>query len=57
VRNAFAFAFVLAGDGQAARNEFELIGDRVTESPWSHYGADPVQAFLELRERASKMGQ
>jgi hypothetical protein len=49
VHNAFAFAFALAGDGPAARDEFDLIGDRVTASPWYYHRPDPVRAFEELR--------
>jgi hypothetical protein len=53
VHNTFAFAFALAGDAQAAREEFQLIGDSMTEWPWAYYDDDPVKAFLALRERVS----
>ncbi|MFB4312466.1 hypothetical protein [Actinomadura sp. 21ATH] len=56
VHNAFAFAFALAGDAPAAREEFELIGDRATASPWDLYGPDPAAAFTELRDRFARPG-
>ena len=49
VHNAFAFAFAVAGDGPAARDEFDHIGDLVTAWPWYYYRPDPVAAFRELR--------
>ncbi|WP_067454910.1 hypothetical protein [Actinomadura macra] len=50
IHNAFAFAFVMAGELPAAVEMFELIGHRVTERPWAAYRSDPVAAFGELRQ-------
>ncbi|WP_242885124.1 hypothetical protein [Actinomadura litoris] len=52
IHNAFAFAFVMAGEVRWAAKQFEVIGDRVTEHPWDAYRDDPVEAFAELREWA-----
>ncbi|MFI0355587.1 hypothetical protein [Actinomadura sp. 9N407] len=53
VHNVFAFAFALAGDIPAAREEFQIIGEYVTELPWAYYAPDPVDAFSALRERVT----
>jgi hypothetical protein len=49
VHNAFAFAFTLAGDLPAARDEFQLIGDCATRFPREYLGPDPSAAFLDAR--------
>lgn len=54
LRNSFAFAFALAGDGQSAMEQFELIGDEVTEFPWCYLNTDPTKSFRILRRRAEK---
>lgn len=51
VNNGFAFAFTLAGDDQAAMEQYEIIGDRVTTSPWQYLAAGPARGFLSLREQ------
>src|SRR5262249_28654493 len=50
--NLFAFAFVCAGDWGAAAEQFDIIGDRLTEWPWQYFRADAASAFLELRDSA-----
>jgi hypothetical protein len=50
--NMFAFAFVCAGEWGAAAEQFDVIGDLVTEAPWQYFRADAGSAFLELREDA-----
>ncbi|QXJ24750.1 hypothetical protein AGRA3207_006141 [Actinomadura graeca] len=52
IHNAFAFAFVMAGEPRLAAEMFERIGHRATERPWAAYGPDPVAAFRELRRWA-----
>lgn len=56
VHNTFAFAFALSGDRRAAVQQFEIIGNRVTEGPWDYYRRDPGTAFLELRRFAYDQG-
>jgi hypothetical protein len=50
--NTFAFAFALAQDRGAARQQFEIIGDRVTEQPWGYLRADAAKAFAKMRRAA-----
>jgi hypothetical protein len=45
--NAFAVAFLLSGDDEAAM-QFLAIGDLVTEFPWRYLG-EPVAAFRSAR--------
>jgi len=52
VHNVFAFAFVCAGEWALAAEQFDVIGDRVTEWPWQYFRADAVSAFTELRADA-----
>jgi hypothetical protein len=52
LHNTFAFAFACAGDWAFAAEQFDMIGDRVTEWPWQYFRADAASAFLELREDA-----
>lgn len=54
LHNAFAFAFVCAGDYRSAAQQFDIIGDLVTDHPWSclRGDRDGVAAFQDLRERA-----
>jgi hypothetical protein len=49
VRNVFALAFCLAGDQDAAAEQFHYIGRLVTELPWGYIDADPVAAFRRRR--------
>ncbi|GAA2359982.1 hypothetical protein [Dactylosporangium salmoneum] len=42
--NAFAVAFLAAGDDEAAAMQFLAIGELVTEFPWCYLG-EPVAAF------------
>jgi len=37
--NLFAMAFWLAGDWRSAAQQFDIIGDLVTEWPWGYLGA------------------
>lgn len=46
----FALAFVSAGEWAAAAEQFDTIGDRVTEWPWQY--VDAVSAFEEVRASA-----
>ncbi|MER7760393.1 hypothetical protein [Streptomyces sp. NPDC097619] len=52
--NAFAMAFSLAGDREAARECFELTEGRVTESPWNYLDNDPVAAYRKQRSAAGR---
>lgn len=54
VHNAFAFAFACGGDFRAAADQFDVIGDLVTDRPWNYFrtDGDGVAAFQDLRERA-----
>ncbi|WP_091559153.1 DUF4034 domain-containing protein [Micromonospora pattaloongensis] len=51
VHNSFATAFSFSGDWTAAAEQFDIIGDLVTEWPWQ-YMRRPDLAFLEYRKRA-----
>jgi hypothetical protein len=51
--NAFAMAFLLAGDRAAARRMFERIGDQVTKTPWQYMG-DPGAVFAVARDECKK---
>ncbi len=51
VHNVFALVFSLAGDRQAAAEQFDLIGDLATEFPWQYLdGRDPGRRFRALRD-------
>lgn len=52
-RNVFAFCFSLMEDHQAALAQMELIGSRITETPW-HYQdfRQPGKAYEVARQRA-----
>jgi hypothetical protein len=50
--NIFAMAFALAGDRHAAAEQFDIIGDLVTEWPWEYLDRDPGRKFRELRDDA-----
>jgi hypothetical protein len=52
IHNTFAFAFACAADYPSAAEQFDIIGDLLTEWPWEYYRNDAVAAFLRLRERA-----
>jgi hypothetical protein len=47
-RALFAFGFAQGEDDARAREVFEQIGPKVTETPWAYLG-DPVEAFREMR--------
>lgn len=49
--NSFAMAFSLAGDWAAAAEQFDAIGDLMTEFPWQ-YTPFPRRKFRKLRDRA-----
>jgi len=53
VHNPFAMAFWLAGDWPAAADQFEAIGDLVTEWPWRHLG-DPGRRFALARQETGR---
>ncbi|GAA3943599.1 DUF4034 domain-containing protein [Actinoplanes auranticolor] len=48
--NSFAMGLEKAGELEAAARVFDMIGDRVTEWPWS-YSGDVVTEFAAARER------
>lgn len=48
VHNTFAMAFAFGTEWAAAGEQFDLIGDLVTEWPWQ-YMSRPEQAFLQTR--------
>ncbi|KXK63297.1 hypothetical protein AWW66_04155 [Micromonospora rosaria] len=50
--NVVALAFSLSGDLSSAEQQFEVIGDQVTDWPWAYLSDDPVGAFLDQRARA-----
>lgn len=52
VHNTFAFAFACAGAWREAAEQFDIIGDQLTEWPWRYFRNEGVAAFLELREDA-----
>ena len=47
--SVFALSLELAHEFEAAARVFEMLGDRVSEWPWSYVG-DPVTAFTRSRE-------
>ncbi|GII54931.1 hypothetical protein Pth03_33200 [Planotetraspora thailandica] len=50
--NEFAMAFALSQDWAAAADQFDLIGDLVTEWPWQYLnGRQPDVPFLRWRTR------
>lgn len=51
VHNSFAMAFSLAGEWAAAAEQFDIIGDLMTEWPWQ-YSPFPKRRFRKLRDRA-----
>ncbi|MFE9657410.1 DUF4034 domain-containing protein [Micromonospora sp. NPDC006431] len=51
VHNLFAMGFATAGDFRSAVEQFEVIGDLVTEWPWQYHSSDAVGAFLAARQR------
>jgi hypothetical protein len=57
VHNVFAMAFDLAGERAAAAEQFEIIGDLVTESPWGYTYADPGQGYCLRRAAALTYGR
>ncbi len=52
--NTFAMAFSLAGEHRAAAEQFELIGDRVTDLPWLYLDRNPGAPFLARRGVAQR---
>lgn len=52
-RNVFAFCFSLMHDYSAALGQMDLIGSRITPSPWQYQnGKQPGKAYLAARQRA-----
>lgn len=49
LHNSFAMAFALAGDHRSAAGQFTVIGDRVTNWPWSYLSGGPVEASESRR--------
>jgi hypothetical protein len=50
VHNVFALVFSLAGDRDAAAEQFRVIGDLATEFPWAYLDAgDPGREFCKRR--------
>lgn len=56
VHNSFAMTFALAEDLRSAAGQFAVIGDRVTDWPWSYLGDGPVGAFERWRRQISEAG-
>jgi hypothetical protein len=51
-RNAFAFAFNLMDDYRAALAQMDLIGRRITWTPWNYQNREqPAKAYLLARRR------
>ena len=51
VHNVFALVFSLAGDREAAAEQFRVIGDLATEFPWAYLDAgDPGREFCKRRD-------
>ncbi|HEX5996785.1 MAG TPA: hypothetical protein VFY84_16720 [Jiangellales bacterium] len=46
--NAFAMAFWLADEHDAAAEQFDAVGDLVTERPWYYHG-EPAERFARAR--------
>lgn len=51
-RNAFAFCFSLMKEHHEALRQMELIGTRVTPSPWRYQDGQPGKAYAAARQRA-----
>lgn len=51
LHNSFAMAFCWSGELVAAAQQFDVIGDLVTEWPWQ-YAGNTVEAFQDYRRRA-----
>ena len=51
--NAFAMAFWMAGDREAAGELFQRIGDHPTRMPWVYRG-NPGQVFAKARQECKK---
>ncbi|MFJ8581656.1 DUF4034 domain-containing protein [Micromonospora sp. NPDC093277] len=49
--NYFAQLFARAGDHRSAVEQFEVIGDRVTELPWCYNIGTPSMAFARWRRK------
>ena len=49
VHNVFAMALSMAGEVQAAAEQFREIGDIVTELPWSYHAGNAGESFCKLR--------
>jgi len=54
IHNTFAMAFFMAGDVDAAAEQFDIIGDLVTEWPWQYQAGDPAARFAATRAAAFK---
>ncbi|MDG4833449.1 hypothetical protein O7627_29690 [Solwaraspora sp. WMMD1047] len=53
VHNSFAMAFSLNGDWSAAREQFDVIGDLMTEWPWQ-YMANKENSFVRFRDQSHR---
>jgi hypothetical protein len=49
IHNVFAMALSMAGEMQAAAEQFREIGDLVTRFPWTYHSNDPGATFCKLR--------
>jgi tetratricopeptide (TPR) repeat protein len=57
VHNVFAMAFDLAGERAAAAEQFELIGDLVTQFPWAYRYTDPGLGYSQRRAAVLSAGR
>lgn len=51
--NYFALLFARAGDHRSAAEQFEVIGDLVTERPWYYTIGTPAMGFARWRRKVS----
>jgi len=54
VPNMFAWLFLRTGDLPAAVEQFDEIGDLVTEWPWAYASSDAVGSFMSARRAARR---
>ncbi|WP_119729137.1 DUF4034 domain-containing protein [Thermomonospora amylolytica] len=51
VHNTFAMAFCLGGDLGSAAQQFQLLGDRVTDWPWQYLRSDAAGVYQAWRAK------
>jgi hypothetical protein len=55
IHNVFAWTFARAGDWRAATEQFEIIGESLTEYPWGAENVDAASSFAAARRTARRV--